>query len=1012
MSNKPASKPDGWGQRLPELPDGGAGAPLQKDLLNGVSRRHFMQATGFAFIGTMMLGCTAVSEEEALPYLEQPEGVIAGRSDLYATTCGGCSAGCGMLARSRDGRPVKLEGNPDHPLSHGGLCAVGQASLLGLYDSHRLRAPVMDGKASDWASVDVALGDRLRQLRSASGRVAWLGAPITSPNKRARVEEFLATFDNGRLVEASANSQMPIAEAHGLTHGVATVPRYHFDRAQVIVSVDADFLGTWISPVEFTAAWSSRRRGDALENGFSEHVQFESRMSVTGTKADLRLRIAPGERAAVLNQLVRHLSQHAHRSLRQIQDRPLTSVDDAQIAAIAARLWEHRDQALVVCGADDLAAQTLCNAANELLGAYGKCLDLAQPAHHAGSSETELSLLLDEIAAGRIDALFVDGLNPVLDLPAGAALAQRLDAMQLVVSFSPYEDETSAHADFICPDHHYLESWSDNDNITGLMSYTQPIVAPMGATRQLEESLSMWTTGAVVPVRDQVLASSGGDVRRFDKLLHDGFEMRDVRQNAGNFRPDGVHAASDPDASGLQLVLYSKVAIPSSAHAFNPWLHELPDPVTKSVWDNYASLSPATAERLSLQDGDVVRVALGQDAAVEVPVLIQPGQHDSAVAVALGYGSVLSRRFEGVGPGWIERKPTVGSDGLVGASATAVLAFEGGRRKFAGRSVTVEATGARRELARTQDYHSLDVPPHLAPEGGERRPNVQETTVAALMDPHFGEHAIEHHDGGNMWPVDHPYEGHHWGMVIDLTLCTGCSACVTSCQVENNVPVVGKDEVRRNREMHWLRIDRYFVDRDPATAGGDRSNGTGNGDVDVSHQPMMCHHCDNAPCETVCPVLATVHSDEGLNQQVYNRCVGTRYCMNNCPYKVRRFNWFEYAHEDEHENLAMNPDVTIRSRGIMEKCSFCAQRIQEAKIVARQQRRPVADGDIRMACQQSCAAQAISFGDMNDPESAVARARDSRRHFQVLAEIGVQPSVGYTSLVRNRPTDHEGPQHG
>jgi molybdopterin-containing oxidoreductase family iron-sulfur binding subunit len=673
-------------------------------------------------------------------------------------------------------------------------------------------------------------------------------------------------------------------------------------------------------------------------------------------------------------------------------------VQDQEFEAIAARLWEHRGKALVVCGAEDLQAQTLCNALNEILGSYGETIDLGQPAHHLGGNESELSTLMDEIASGRIDALFIDGLNPVLDFPGGSDLPAGLESLPLVVSFAPYEDETSVHADFICPDHHYLESWSDSENTKGIISFTQPIVAPLGSTRQVEESLAAWTTGSVVVARDQLLARSGGNPSRFDQLLHDGFVVREARGNAGTFRPGAIRGASDAPQHSIELVLYTKAGMPSSSHAYNPWLHELPDPVTKAVWDNYANLSPELAESLSVEDGDLVRVDAEGAGSIELPVLIQPGQHDGVVAVALAYGSVLSRRFEGVGPGWIERKPTVGSDGLVGTSATPLLALEDGRRKFSGRSVSISATGGQRALARTQDYHSIEVPEHLAPEGGLRRPNVPETTVAALLDPHSGDHAVQHHDGGSLWPVDHPYEGHHWGMVIDLTTCTGCSACVTSCQVENNVPVVGKDEVRRNREMHWLRIDRYY-------------SGTG-ADVDVAHQPMMCHHCDNAPCETVCPVLATVHSDEGLNQQTYNRCVGTRYCMNNCPYKVRRFNWFEYAHEDAHENLALNPDVTIRSRGIMEKCSFCVQRIQEAKVVARQRGRGVIDGDIRTACQQSCPAQAIAFGDMNDPESAVSRAIGSGRHFRVLEEIGVQPSVGYASLVRNRPKDNESPHHG
>jgi molybdopterin-containing oxidoreductase family iron-sulfur binding subunit len=449
----------------------------------------------------------------------------------------------------------------------------------------------------------------------------------------------------------------------------------------------------------------------------------------------------------------------------------------------------------------------------------------------------------------------------------------------------------------------------------------------------------------------------------------------------------------------MALVLYAKVGMPNASHAYNPWLHELPDPVTKAVWDNYACLSPAAAERLGVVQGDLLRLDVGGAGNAELPVLVQPGQHDGVVAVALGYGSELSRRFAHVGPQWIERKPTVGPAGVVGVNVVPLMAVNAGGRRFSGSSVNVTSTGRSYELALTQDYHSIDVPAHLAPPDQRRRPNIQETTLAAILHPttEHGEGRGKHHEA-SLWPDDHQYTGHHWGMAIDLTTCTGCSACVVACQVENNVPVVGKDEVRRNREMHWIRIDRYYA-------------GEGD-DVSVSHQPMMCQHCDNAPCETVCPVLATVHSDEGLNQQVYNRCVGTRYCMNNCPYKVRRFNWFEYAHEDGHANMALNPDITIRSRGVMEKCSLCVQRIQEAKIEAKRLGKTVADGDIQTACQQSCPASAIVFGDMNDPQSALSKLIASDRHYRVLEELNVRPTVGYLEIVRNRPQADGGEHHG
>jgi molybdopterin-containing oxidoreductase family iron-sulfur binding subunit len=436
------------------------------------------------------------------------------------------------------------------------------------------------------------------------------------------------------------------------------------------------------------------------------------------------------------------------------------------------------------------------------------------------------------------------------------------------------------------------------------------------------------------------------------------------------------------------LALYPTVGLLDGRHAHNPWLQELPDPITKVTWDNYASLSEATAARLGVRDGDVVRLAVVDDTrarpSLSLPALVQPGQHDRVVAVALGYGRAGTDRFAAIGPSWLDARPGVGENGLVGVSAAPWISLGGHGLQYAAHRVTISRADARHELATTQHHHSLIEPRRVSSAGA--RPIVHETTV-----PRLGSQVREpspEHRHKDLWPGDHPYAGHKWGMVIDLSACTGCSACVVACQAENNIPVVGRDEVRRQREMHWLRIDRYFADAE--------------GGVDVVHQPMLCQHCDHASCESVCPVLATVHSSEGLNEQVYNRCVGTRYCANNCPYKVRRFNWFTYARPDDRENLVLNPDVAVRTRGVMEKCSFCVQRIQDAKIEALRSGVPLVDGDVRTACEQSCPASAIVFGDLNDPKSRVATLVRDGRHFRVLEELNERPNVGYLAVVRNR----------
>jgi len=433
----------------------------------------------------------------------------------------------------------------------------------------------------------------------------------------------------------------------------------------------------------------------------------------------------------------------------------------------------------------------------------------------------------------------------------------------------------------------------------------------------------------------------------------------------------------------LTLVGYAKVGLRDGSGAENPWLQELPDPISKTAWDNYACLAPETARKLGVTEGDLVWVQVDDDHVIRVPVLEQPGQDRGTVAVAIGYGRKGTERFADVAPDWIEGRPTLGENGRVGVDVRPLLGT-------ALPAVRVTKAKGTRPLARSQTWHSLDVPP-IVDEKERRRPCVKEKTLAEWNGSAEPAHETEEGHGPShdqtLWPDDHPYEGRHWNLVVDLTRCTGCAACVVSCQVENNIPVVGYDEVRRMRIMHWLRIDRYY------TGEGD--------DVATAQQPMLCQHCDDAPCETVCPVLATVHGSEGLNQQIYNRCVGTRYCSNNCPYKVRRFNWFEYRRDDPVENMALNPDIAVRSRGVMEKCSFCVQRIAEAKAEAKREGRPLVDGDVQPACVQSCPASALTFGDGNDPESAVAKAHQDPRHYRVLEELGVRPSVGYFALVRN-----------
>jgi Fe-S-cluster-containing dehydrogenase component len=615
---------------------------------------------------------------------------------------------------------------------------------------------------------------------------------------------------------------------------------------------------------------------------------------------------------------------------------------------------------------------------------------------------------LEELQSGKVAALFLHSVNPVYGLPNGSTLAEQIKQVPLVVSFAERLDETSALARFVSPEHHHLESWGDAEPVRGTISLFQPAIHPLAETRAILESLAIWRGQPKKAYdilrdswRDNIYphVQGAGDFQSFwDRSVEAGFVAASTAPSkSARFRNAALQGVSKPvPVSGdFTLVLYPKVAMLDGRHAENPRLQELPDPISKVTWDNYACLAPAAAQRLGLNEGDVVRLEAdaekGTSQALELPVFIQPGQPDRVIAVALGYGSKGTERFATVGPKWIFGRSGMGEDGRIGKNAAPMLVLAGGSLQYVRDGVRLSKTGKRHALASTQTHHTLKMPQDMPLVGGKHREIVRETTVSALIAD-AKRPSTESSPRNGLWPADHPYNGHRWAMAIDLTACTGCSGCVVACQAENNIPVVGKDEVLRHREMHWIRIDRYY---------------SGEQDVDVVHQPMVCQQCDNAPCETVCPVVATVHSAEGLNQQIYNRCVGTRYCANNCPYKTRRFNWFNYFREDQLQNLSLNPDVTVRSRGVMEKCTFCVQRIEAARIESRRRGKPMADGQIQTACQQSCPAQAIVFGDLNDPNSRVAKmARDPRR-FAVLEEFNFRPAVNYLAVVRNRDSADE-----
>jgi MoCo/4Fe-4S cofactor protein with predicted Tat translocation signal len=981
------------------------------------SRRSFLKAAGFTAAVTAA-GCSRAPVEKAIPFLIQPEEIVPGVSYYYASGCPGCSAGCGVLVKTRDGRPVKLEGNPQHPISQGGLCAIGQASLLELYDSHALTEPYIGGKPASWAEVDRRIIEQLAAIRQSRGAVRFLSTTITSPTMRAEIRNFLGTFADGRHVTYDPLSSSAILDAHELTHGARVLPRYLFGLADVIVSFDADFLGTWISPVEFTESYHAGRRLEGDHPQMSYHAQFESRLSLTGSKADRRYRLAPRELQHAVARLAEYVAKSAGASAPINSGGQSTEIKDEVFQQLAQRLWNSRGQSLVVSGSQDRRTQVLINFMNATLGNYAETIDLASPSLQKDGNDGELQTLIQELQSGSVAALFIHRANPVYDLPGGAAIAEAIRRTPVVVDFANSMDETASASAFVCPDQHALESWGDAEPVRGVFTLFQPAVHPLANRRPAVESLYAWrgeVRSAYDAVREHWQAeifprqTEEKDFQTFwDQSVESGYaEVETLNPENLPFRSAALQslpAIATPAARAdeISVVLYPKISMTDGAHAENAWLQELPDPITKIAWDNYACISPKTAGRFGVKQGDLIGVEIAGSPAVELPVCIQPGQHDTVIAIALGYGRTASARFAGIGPKWWFGRSGLGSNGLVGTNAYPLLRFENGNLQYVRAGARITKTDRQLALASTQDHHTLTIPNNIPLLGGTTRDIVHETTLAALIagaqssSAGSEAHPTEQRRTGDalngMWKNDHAYSGHHWAIAIDLTACTGCSACVVACQAENNIPAVGKDEVLRHREMHWLRIDRYY---------------SGEDDVDVVYQPMMCQQCGNAPCETVCPVLATVHSSEGLNQQVYNRCVGTRYCANNCPYKTRRFNWFNYAREDRLQNLMLNPDVTVRTRGVMEKCSFCVQRIEAARIASKRRGDAMADGQIQTACQQSCPAQAMVFGDLNDPESRISKLTHDRRRFAVLEEFNFRPSVNYLAVVRNRSSERE-----
>lgn len=953
----------------------------EKNEAGGSSRRDFLKLMGFGLSAATLASCEA-PVRKAIPWLVKPETVDPTISNYYASTYFTGNEYVSILVKNRDGRPIKIEGNPMSPVTRGGTSARAQASVLSLYDEARARGPLQGGKATDWKAVDAAIRE---QLGATGGKtVALVTGTILSPTTQKAIAEFGARYAGFRHVQYDANSATALLRANG-----GVVPGYDFSKADVVVSIDADFLGTWISPVEYAWSWAQKRKLKRESPAMSRHFQFEPTLSLTGANADVRAAVKPSQLRAVAAALYGAVVGGGGAAVNPAADKA--------IAQAAEELKAARGRALVVSGVNDLAIQTLVAELNRALGAEGTTI--GAPSYVRQGDDGAMLDLIAQMNAGRVGAVLVAGCNPAYDHPQAAEFKAGLAQVGLKVSFADRLDETAKLCDFLTPDAHYLESWNDFEPRRGSLSLQQPAITPLFSTRQMPESLLRWA-GNNTSYYDYLRANWAGV--NWDQAVHDGV----VEGTAGKLtaaamtNPMGaaaaVAAAGQAAATGVEVAVYEAVQMGwGGAEANNPWLQELPDPISKNTWENYLAVARPMLKTLGVSEGGYATVT-ANGKSITLPVLVQPGMEANTVAVAMGYGRVGAGKVaDNAGVNAFPLQTV--ADGLVSGYAT------GAKVAKADKPATV--------LAQTQTHHTimdrLVVQESTLAKYRENRNEVTEYDKLATADGPQPPSRV------SLWQ-DYAYNNHHWGMVIDLNSCIGCSACTVACYAENNVAVVGKQEVVNRREMSWLRIDRYYTAVDHVAKDYNTME-TAADQPQVVFQPMMCQHCNHAPCETVCPVLATTHSTEGLNQMTYNRCVGTKYCANNCPYKVRRFNWFSYTDDDRFATanghmrsdlgrMVLNPDVTVRARGVMEKCSMCVQRIQLGKLDAKKEKRRPKDGEIVTACAQACPTEAILFGDMADPDSRITKVLNEQhreRAFHVLEALNVQPNITYLTKIRN-----------
>jgi len=1017
---------------------------------SSTTRRDFLKYVGFSTAAASLAACEG-PVIKSIPYVVQPETIVPGVANYYATTIANGFDFASVLVKTREGRPIKIENNT-LAQTNGNANARVNASVLDLYDSLRAKHPKKNGNKITWSEFDAEVNQTLTNLMNEGKQIVLLTQTFASPSTYKLIEEFKVKYGNVKHVQYDAVSESKALDAFEAKYGERALANYDFSKAQTIVSVGADFLGDW----QGGGFDSGYAQGRIPQNGkMSRHIQFETNMSLSGANADMRVPLKPSEQKLVLAKL------HSYIVGGSVSGN-LPKNLEAVVNKVASEINKAGSNAVVVTGLQDVNAQTVALEINAKLSS--KAFDTKNVIKTRQGKDEAVMQLVNDMKSGSVGAVIMNGVNPLYTLPNAEDFKAGLKKTKLTIAFSIKEDETALETQFIAPAPHYLESWGDVEFKKGHYGLMQPTIRPLFKTRQFQDALLKWTANDT-PFNDYIKDTWKTSLLKgqsFNQALHDGVfvgsgftvenivsdtatqentdktfvggVIDDVATGLGLKKEDAVVeepqmlntsvsnaarelANSAKAGKGFELALYTKVGMGDGQQANNPWLQEFPDPISRISWDNYATISNADAEAKEITntydatgalDGSYIDIKLGNTTLKNVPVVIQPGQAKGTIGLSLGYGRVAGLKDE--------MKTGVNAYKLYtnfNSTQAVDIAKVAGKHEFA--SIQVQRTLMGRgdivkettlEVFNTKDKHYWNAIPEVSL-------NHQETPVTS---PEV-----------DLWDEFDRSIGHHFNLSIDLNACTGCGACVIACHAENNVPVVGKEEIRRSRDMHWLRIDRYysseetFAEDDAKKEGfsglfGDNGSLGGFGELEdpadnpqVAFQPVMCQHCNHAPCETVCPVAATAHGRQGQNHMAYNRCVGTRYCANNCPYKVRRFNWFLYNGNDEfdyHMNddlgrMVINPDVTVRSRGVMEKCSMCIQKTQKTILDAKRDGREIKDGEFQTACSAACSNGAMTFGDINDKDSKVAALTKDDRMYHLLESVGTKPNVMYQTKVRN-----------